>query len=417
MREDIKERIELIKQGKAPKGYKKTPIGIIPTDWKVMRFDECAVILGGLIDPKKKPYRGMKHIGSDNIEKETGIIIDIQTAEEQGLISGKYVFDSDSIIYSKIRPKLNKACTPDFCGICSADCYVIHVKNNVKKNYLHNYILSEIFLKQAVACSMRTKMPKVNQNELSAIKVIIPQIDKQEKIITILKAYDNKISLMKFQICQKSKLKKWLMQNLLTGKKRLTGYKKLWSKKYISDIAVLGSKERVVNLKKYKRITIKLNFGGIEISKEDRELADTRPFYIRRIGELIIGKQNYFNGSIALVTKEFDNTICSNAIMSFRICEDRVDPFFLLKYLSQPDYIHRKSYLANGTGQKELSEKEFLKFEVMLPEIQEQKAIAKVLKTADREIELLEKKLELIKQEKKAMMQLLLTGIVRVNKS
>ena len=75
----------------------------------------------------------------------------------------------------------------------------------------------------------------------------------------------------------------------------------------------------------------------------------------------------------------------------------------------------KKSFLANGTGQKELSENDFLNFDIRLPELEEQKAIAQVLATADREIELLKKQLEQIKREKKAMMQLLLTGIVRVD--
>ncbi len=101
--------------------------------------------------------------------------------------------------------------------------------------------------------------------------------------------------------------------------------------------------------------------------------------------------------------------------MSFQVREEYCDKYFLLFYLSQTDYIKKKSFLANGTGQKELSEKDFLNFDIRIPDIREQKAIAKVLTTADKEIELLEKQLEQIKLEKKAMMQLLLTGIVRVD--
>ena len=87
---------------------------------------------------------------------------------------------------------------------------------------------------------------------------------------------------------------------------------------------------------------------------------------------------------------------------------------FSYEILSQRDFIEKRKYLANGTGQKELSEKEFLQFRIELPPLPEQTAIAKILSTADREIELLQKDLAEEKQKKKALMQLLLTGIVRV---
>nr|WP_280178659.1 hypothetical protein [Sporofaciens musculi] len=105
-----------------------------------------------------------------------------------------------------------------------------------------------------------------------------------------------------------------------------------------------GSKERVADTKLYKKITIKLNFKGIEFVNTIREMADTRPFYIRRKGEIIVGKQNYFHGSIAIVDDKYDGTICSNAIMSFQVREEYCDKYFLLFYLSQTDYIKKKSF-------------------------------------------------------------------------
>jgi type I restriction enzyme S subunit len=415
VRKDIRERIDRIRRGEVPEGYKKTKLGIIPEKWELESFSDIVVIEGGLVDPKIEPYASMYHIGSENIEKNTGRIRDVKRAVEQGLISGKYEFDENSIIYSKIRPKLNKVCIPNYKGICSADCYVIKVKEKILKKYLYNYMLSEYFYKQAQACSMRTKMPKINRKELGTFKIIIPEIEEQEKINTFLEMYDRIIDLQGEKLENVRKKKKWLVQNLLTGKKRLAGFHSLWKKVFIKDVVLEGSKEKVDNIKSYRKITIKLNFGGIEFLNTYRKMADTRPFYVRKKGEIIVGKQNYFHGSIAIVDEEFDGTICSNAIMSFLVKENCCDKYFLLYYLSQTDYINKKSFLANGTGQKELSENDFLNFDIRLPELEEQKAIAQVLATADREIELLKKQLEQIKREKKAMMQLLLTGIVRVD--
>ena len=87
----------------------------------------------------------------------------------------------------------------------------------------------------------------------------------------------------------------------------------------LSNVLNQGSKDKVEDTSKYNKITVMLNFKGIKLAEIEREMADTRPFYLRRTDEIIIGKQNYFNGSIALVSKEFDGTICSNAIMSFSV--------------------------------------------------------------------------------------------------
>jgi type I restriction enzyme S subunit len=87
-------------------------------------------------------------------------------------------------------------------------------------------------------------------------------------------------------------------------------------------------------------------------------------------------------------------------------------------YFSRDDFYKNLEKIATGTGSKRIQPENFMNLKINLPsDIEEQKAIAQVLSTADKEIELLEKQLELIKLEKKAMMQLLLTGIVRVNEN
>ena len=132
-------------------------------------------------------------------------------------------------------------------------------------------------------------------------------------------------------------------------------------------------------------------------------MLDTRPFYIRHQGEIIIGKQNYFNGSIAIVSEKFDNYICSNAIMSFSI--SNANTYFIYYQISQSDYINKRSYMANGTGQKELSEKDFLNFDIKIPSIEEQNRIANLFTSLDKKIELETKKLQDLKTYKKGLLQ------------
>jgi len=114
MTPEVKERIEQIRHGNVPEGYKKLGKDIIPMDWERKPFSELGVIASGLVDPREEPYCQMQHVGPENIEKDTGRILETQSASELGLISGKFYFDSNSIVYSKIRPNLNKVCAPLF---------------------------------------------------------------------------------------------------------------------------------------------------------------------------------------------------------------------------------------------------------------------------------------------------------------
>lgn len=175
-----------------------------------------------------------------------------------------------------------------------------------------------------------------------------------------------------------------------------------WKKVKLKDVLIEGSKERVDDTSKYQKLTIKLNFKGMEKSKVREKMADRRPFYIRKKGEIVIGKQNYFNGSIAILPDELDGGICSNAIMSFKTKKEYNNKY-IYYLLSDTSFINRRSYLANGTGQKELSEKDFLNFEVLIPNIEEQVKIVKILERVDLIIEkyqyLLKKKCEFVKAQ------------------
>lgn len=137
--------------------------------WETKRFDEVADIKSNLVEPSN--YLEFPHIAPDNIEKRTGILLDYHTIAEDGVKSGKHRFYAGQILYSKIRPYLSKVVMVDFDGLCSADMYPIEAKENTK--YLLYYMLSDMFLEQASSAGSRSVLPKINQKELSAIKVRI----------------------------------------------------------------------------------------------------------------------------------------------------------------------------------------------------------------------------------------------------
>ena len=250
-------------------------------------------------------------------------------------------------------------------------------------------------------------------SSLEILKVILPPLDEQKRIADILSTFDDLIENLNKLIEKKELYKKGIMQRVLSGKVRFEGFTDEWETVKLKDILIAGSKDRVPDTSKYKKITIKLHNKGIEFSNIERKMADKRPFYIRKKDEIIIGKQNYFNGSIAIVDEEFDNTICSNAIMSFTVNEDCNNKFIYF-LLSRKSYMQKYYHLANGTGQKELSESDFLNFNLLIPSLEEQNKIAELLTLIDRDIEILKRLLYLRKLQKKGVMQKLLTGEVRV---
>lgn len=257
-----------------------------------------------------------------------------------------------------------------------------------------------------VSASSR-KDPNITKKDIEDFKVFYPRLEEQEKIANFFSNIDKKISLTKEKLELFREYKKGVMQKIFSQELRFkdsngNDYPE-WEEKRLEEILESGSKERVENIKNYQKITIKLNLKGIEKNFSKREMVDTRPFYIRELNEIIIGKQNYFNGSIAIITREFAGCICSNAIMSFKVRKGNVK--FIYLYLSQRDYMKKREFLANGTGQKELSEKEFLNFVIKLPILEEQQKIADFLSSIDSKIENIEKELEGLKEFKKGLLQ------------
>lgn len=416
MREDIKERIEKIKRGEVPEGYKKTEAGIVPITWEKQYFKN-------LFKEKKIMTNEVDKYPLYSLTIENGVVEKSDRYDREHLVKkdedvykivekNNFAYNPMNIRFGAVaRNKTNKE-------VCVSGYYdVFEVVNEEDMEYMDDYLVSYPMIKyfNRVCTGSLDEKKRVHFSQFLEFRLPMPSMSEREKISKILCMVNKKIYLQENLILNKIYQKKYMSRILLTGKKRINNFSEEWKTIKCRKLFEIGSKEKVINTSEYKKITIKLNFGGIEFLNSKREMSDTRPFYIRRKNEIIIGKQNYFNGSIAMVSEKFDGTICSNAIMSFTVNEKYCDKYFVFYYLSQPDFLKEKSCMANGTGQKELSEKDFLDFEIMVPSIDEQRGIANIIKEADKEIELLEQQLEEIKLEKKAMMQLLLTGIVRVN--
>lgn len=401
MTPEIKQQIEQIRRGEVPEGFKHNSASVMPCDWNTCDFHEVATIQSGLVSPKEEPYCFMFHIGPDNIERDTGRIGNLKTACELGLVSGKFYFDAGSIVYSKIRPNLNKVCIPNFEGICSADCYSIKARAGIDRDYLFNLMLSFPFYRRAVACSMRTGMPKINQDDLNAIPVVMPsQLEEQQKIAAILTTQDKVIELKEKLLAEKQRQKKHLMQQLLTGKQRLPGYKETWATVELEEI-----------------------FDYIQPTSylvKSTNYSDTYSTPVLTAGKtFILGYTNETKGifsNVPVVIFDDFTTATKFVDVPFKVKSSAIK-ILIAKKEFNIRFVYEAMQLIHFTvGNHErhwISQYSHVTIDV--PCLEEQTAIAEILCTADHEIDLLQQELEQEKQKKKALMQLLLTGIVRVN--
>lgn len=164
--------------------------------WEVLNFDEFARIDTNMTKDFKL-YSNYPHIGIDSIEKNTGNILEYQLVKDSNLKSGKYLFDERHIIYSKIRPNLNKVALPQFKGLCSADAYPILCIDGVTDRKFLGYVLrSDFFLNYILAFSGRTNIPKVNKEQLKGFIMPTPPIELQNQFA----AFVNQVDKLKFEM-------------------------------------------------------------------------------------------------------------------------------------------------------------------------------------------------------------------------
>lgn len=161
-----------------------------PMEWPVVPFTEFAKIDGNMTTDYEK-YADYPHIGIDSIEKGTGALKGYRTVREDGVISGKYIFTPQHIIYSKIRPNLNKVALPDFEGLCSADAYpILPNHSNCNRVFLAIALRSEYFLEYILQFSSRTNLPKVNRKEITGFRMPLPPLKPQEQLAAFVAQTD-----------------------------------------------------------------------------------------------------------------------------------------------------------------------------------------------------------------------------------
>lgn len=150
--------------------------------WKSTTLKDECFIASSLVNPQEEKYRNLLHIGGGNIESNTGKLQNLLTAEQEKLVSGKFLFDSSVVLYNKIRPYLRKLARPDFLGLCSADMYPLTPQAKNSRDFLFFLLLSDNFTNYANKNSARAGMPKLNRESLFAYPFAIPDSIEQQGI-------------------------------------------------------------------------------------------------------------------------------------------------------------------------------------------------------------------------------------------
>lgn len=166
--------------------------------WMPMPMEEAIEINDKQVNPLLPEYAQLPHISGDNMESKTCRLLPYQTAESDGVKSSNYLFSPGTVLYSKIRPYLQKAVFVDFRGVCSADIYPIRVVSpKLDPHFIKWMLVAEPFTEYANRLSGRTRMPKLNRKQLFGFGFSHPSLPEQRRIVAKLDASQAEVDRLK----------------------------------------------------------------------------------------------------------------------------------------------------------------------------------------------------------------------------
>ena len=155
---------------------------------KEVTLGDISWIDARIVDPTLPENRDLPHVSGENIASVTGELLNVKSAADDGMTSGKYGFNAGDILYSKLRPYLQKVAIPEFDGLCSADIYPIKVDDSqVVPDYLRLVLVGKAFTEYAIEESARTRMPKLNREQLFGYRFLLPSKKAQCSVVSTVK--------------------------------------------------------------------------------------------------------------------------------------------------------------------------------------------------------------------------------------
>ena len=410
----VKDIIEQIRHGNVPDGYKKTKAGILPADWTVRTIDECLERVERPVDVQADEMYtqiGIRSHGKGLFHKEP------VTGESLGN-KAVYWIEPDCFVLNIVfawEQAIGKT-TQAEAGMIGSHRFPMYrpIDGKVDIDYLISYLMTKRGKDTLEAASPggAGRNRTLGQDRFMKSKIILPTPAEQQRIAQILTTQDKAIELKEKQLTEKQRQKKYLMQQLLTGKKRLPGFSDKWLNVRANTI--------------FKNVTDKNHNGTLEVlsATQDRGIIPRSQVDvdIKYAEESLLGYKKVAKGNFVISLRSFQggieyseyDGIVSPAYTVLRAIYPIADGYYK-QFFKSVDYINRLNVAVYGIRDgKQISYEDFGRIKIPYPPLEEQKAIAAILETADKEISLLRQDLDQEKQKKKALMQLLLTGIVRV---
>ena len=408
-------------------GYKQTKVGIIPEDWEVVKLNEKSSIQRGRFSPRPRNdpqfYNGdYPFVQTNDVVNSKGKITTYsQTLNEKGLKVSK-LFSQGTIL-------MTIAANIGFTGILTRDmtCPDSLVGIQCKKG-LFNEFLNFYFIfnqKRIDYLAEEAAQKNINLSTLNSFHIPLPPLKEQEKIAEILTTWDEAITKQEELLRAKELQKKGLMQKLLSGEVRFGGFTDEWEEVRLGEIGefktssidkIINENESLVNLINYmdvyrnKHIDKNFRCSKTSLKEEQYEKVNLKK------GDILFTPSSETPDDIghsAVIIEDLPNTVYSYHLVRFRP-KKSIDLKFSGYVFNNIDILKEFAKRANGSTRFTLSIKDFNETKAKLPSLLEQHKIAEVLSLVDDEINLLKNELEELKLQKKALMQKLLTGEVRV---
>lgn len=403
-------------------GYKHTPLGWIPNTWEVMEFGEIVISSQyGLSNASANggEYRiiGMKNIQEGKLLIDNCAMVSLTEAEYEKykLVPDDFLFNRTNS-YNLVGKSVLIETNPD----ATFASYLIRFKLDKEKvlpkfvYYFFNTDKSDKKLKAIAtkAVSQANINPTVLQ---SVFELLVPPIPEQRKIAIILSTWDEAITKTQQIITQLQQRNKGLMQQLLQSKQD-------WSERKLSDIF-----DRVVRKNTSGNtnvITISAQRGFVKQNDFFKKLVASETldnYFLVRKGEFCYNK-SYSNGYDWGATKrlnDFDEAVVTTLYICFRIRNEHEYSGDFFEYFFNANILDRGlAKIAHEGGRAHgllnVTPGDFFNLKIHVPHYTEQVRIFKILSAAKNESKLMEQKLAVLQQQKKGLMQKLLTGEVRV---
>lgn len=411
-------------------GYKKTKVGWIPEDWGVTHLEEISEINKDTLPASTPANYSFIYISLGDVDN--GIIsnssdqITFSTAPSRA----RRKIHKGDILLSTVRPYLKGFTYIDFFPediICSTGFAVITPSTDINGNFLYQYIFSEKAERYFNACVVGSNYPALNNSDVEKMSIPLPRFSEQKKIAEILSTWDRAIEQTQQLIDAKQRLKKGLMQQLLTGRMRFPGFgapvekagelPEGWEEKKLGHFLRLKLRKEEKPDMPFSKLGIRSHGKGIFINvNEDPNSYSMDYFYRVREDDIVVNITFAWEGAIAFVGPKGDNALVSHRFPTYVVNKKIMDVHYL-KYLIHTNrfFYELGTISPGGAGRNRvLSKRDFLKIKVQYPKVDEQKHASNSLKTLDSQIENLENLLTNYIQQKDGLMQILLTGEVRV---